>query len=73
MTKGYQIHYKTHPGHHILDSYSPDLAWRIPLKMGRLFQARIQAEARAPDGHIIGEVFKRNGRLTWWCESKEGK
>jgi hypothetical protein len=63
----YLILYTTHRGGRTIISYPPELRSQVALKLGRLWQARMEAVALDPDGNCVGEVFKRDGKLTWWA------
>lgn len=61
--------YQTKRGAHVIETIKPkDLETRTK----KAFARRINAEAWQEDNReaIVAEVFKRDGRWIWWCETE---
>jgi len=58
------VHHTTRRGAVVSTPVAPD---RLEAEMRRHFRNREDTTARYA-GRVVGEVFRRDGRWTWWCE-----
>jgi len=65
----YKVHYWTHRGKHFAVCYSQLKS--VMDELMRRWQARMVARAYDNTGNEVGAVWKKDGKLTWYCETEK--